>query len=78
MKQTLAERVLSMIDKNHEFQDRLELLCKELDMTAQDIKEQISCYIEGKKVKLAKPIYDFKKEVIRLVEQSYVHETSFA
>ena len=71
MKETLAQRVLAMIDKNHEFQERLELLCKELDMTASEIKEHISSYIEGKKRNLERPILEFKREVLNLVHLSY-------
>jgi len=71
MKETLAQRVLAMIDKDHEIQARLELLCKELDMTATEIKEHISAYIEGKKRNLARPILEFKREVISLVHLSY-------
>ena len=78
MKETLAERVLSTIDKNHEFQTKLEQLCKDLGMSSQEIKQQISQFIEGKKVELDKSVLEFKKEVLRLVHDSYSHNMSVA
>ena len=78
MKEDLARRVAKMIEKNQEFQAQLEALGKELDMSVQEMKEQIISYMDGKKVKLEKPLLEFKKEVIRLVKESYHHEISFA
>ena len=56
-------------EKFNFFQQKLDNILPEKN--AQDLKEQLNHYIEGKKVKLEQPIHDLIEEIHRIRKQQF-------
>lgn len=62
-KKELAIKGLQLIDLDYNFQERFQSLATELNHNIQDLKNEISLYLEGKKNQLEKPARRFAKEI---------------
>ena len=68
-KKELALKAMSLIEANHNFQERLSQLAAELNRDVQELKIQIMAYLEGKKHQLQKPAKEFAKEIKAYLRQ---------
>ena len=62
-KKELAIKAMSLIEYDYNFQARFENLSKELNQNVNDLKIQMTSYLEGKKYELQKPAKKFAKEL---------------
>lgn len=72
-KKELALKALTLIEANHNFQEKFAQLAAELNQNVQDLKIQIAAYLEGKKHELEKPAKQFAKEIkVYLKQQAMI------
>lgn len=62
-KQEFAIKAHKLLEYDYHFKERFEKLAAELNHNAQDLKEQLGLYIQGKKAQLSEPAKEFAREV---------------
>ena len=61
-----------LLEKNEVVIERIHHLSDELNLTYNEIKEKLVHYVEGKKVKLEKPIHELIEEIHKIRKQQFI------
>lgn len=75
-KMELAKRATKIMEADYRYRERLEKLAREMNITISELKEQIRVYMEGKKIKMQRPVKEFARELKEYLQEQCAFEMS--